>query len=323
MQEEDQTDGEYIMLDATDISNDAHNIISLDDYIKADKTGIDYSDFYLFISCRRSSLCFYRKLSIDLYKDEKSIEDINSLIINFKGKRIYRIHDIHDYTFIDGYEGFKNYCKNLNINLVIGNYIYNNESKIISAILKNLGIPYCVIPNLINDTIFKDYGNEKIYDILIYGSMGFCYILRKRMLDIIKRTSRWKSRIISFNELTGAELSKEINKSYLSVSTCSTFEYLVCKYIEIPLSGSLVIGNMPEQGKSLFSDDDFIHVTNDMTDQEIIDIVDTAITNKADILHKIKRLNDKLEFFKVKYLNNYLCKCIDFLKTQLGVSTLI
>jgi len=314
--QKDQTDGEYIMLDATDISNDACNIITLDDYINADKTAFDYSNFYLLISCRRSSVCSYRKMCSDLYKDEKSIEDINSLIINFKGKRIYRIHDIHNYTFIDGYEGFKNYCKNLNINLVIGNYIYNNESKIISAILKNLSIPYCVIPNLINDAIFKEYGNEKIYDILIYGNMGFCYILRKRMLDIIKRTSRWRSRIVSFNELTGAELSKEINKSYLSVSTCSTFEYLVYKYIEIPLSGSLVIGNMPEQGRSLFCNEDFIRVTNDMTDQEIIDIVDTAIANKVDILHKIKRTNDKLQFFKVKYLNNYLRKCIDFFENS-------
>lgn len=314
---EDKTDGEYITLDATDISNNAAlNIISLDDYIKADNTSIDYSNSYLIISFVRSSVCAYRNMCIDLYKDKKSIEYINSLIIHFKGKRILRIHDIHDYTFIDGYDGFKNYCKNLNINLVIGNYIYNQESKIISSILKNLSIPYYVTPNLINDNIFKEYGNEKMYDILIYGHMGFCYILRKRIHDIIKRTPRWKSRIISYNELTGAELSKEINKSYLSVATGSTFEYFVCKYIEIPMSGSLVIGNMPEQGKSLFVDDDFIHITNNMTDEEIINIIDTAIANKQELLNKIKVVTNKLEFYKIKYLNNYLRKCINFFENM-------
>ena len=274
---------------------------------------IDYSNFYLLITNNRSSLVSYRSFFCnDLYPNEKSILNINSLILNFKGKRIFRIHDIHDYTFIDGYNGFENYCKNVNINLVIGNYIYNNESKIINSILKKLSITYCVIPNLINSQIFKNYNNEKIYDILIYGNMGFCYILRKRMLDIIQKTTKWKSRIISFNELTGVELANEINKSYLSVATCSTFEYFLCKYIEIPFSNSLVIGNLPEQGKMLFNNDDFIYINNEMTDMEIINIIDKILENKKDILDKINNLNNKLEFYKFKYINNYYNKCIEF-----------
>ena len=82
------------------------------------------------------------------------------------------------------------------------------------------------------------------------------------------------------------------------------------------MSGSLVIGNMPEQGKSLFVDDDFIHITNNMTDEEIINIIDTAIANKQELLNKIKVVTNKLEFYKIKYLNNYLRKCINFFENM-------
>jgi len=311
--EHNQEDGHLITLANDDIfESKTKNIITLEKYIKSiiDNSIEDYSNWYLLIYCIMSSVSAYRVYNVQLYPDEKSINDINTLILNFKGKRIFHIHDIHDYTFIDGYFGFKNYCKNNNINLVIGNYIYNNESKIINSILKDLEIPYYVIPNLINDNIFKNYNNDKIYDILIYGNMGFCYILRKRMLDIIKKTTKWKSRIIEFNELTGIELSEEINKSYLSVATCSTFEYFLCKYIEIPMSSSLVIGNLPEQGKMLFGNDDFIQINDNMTDIEIIDKIDKVLENKTIILDKIKIMSNKLEFFKLKYKNIYLNKCI-------------
>jgi hypothetical protein len=312
-------DGTYLLLTQHDIDNFKHTkkIINFDAYLSSgdDK---NYSDYYLLINYCRTSIIGCRHLFCpELYKDEQSIETVNLKILNFPGKRILQIHDIHDYTFINGFDGFKNFCKNVNINLVIGNYIYNNESKIIYSILNDLSIKYCVIPNLVNFNVFKDYNNEKIYDILIYGSLGFCYPLRRRMVKLIEQNSKWKSRIISYNELTSCELSKEINKSYLSVSTCSTFEYLVCKYTEISRSNSLIIGNMPDQGKLLYGDDDFIHINNNMSDDEIINIINKTLENKEAIMDKIKNVNNKLEIYNSKYQTQYIHKCIDFFETSI------
>jgi hypothetical protein len=310
-------DGTYILINKDDVDNFKNDkkIVNFDHYLNS--LNKDYSNYYLLIHyCRTSLISYSNYLCSRLYPDEKSIATVNSHILNFPGKKILQIHDNHDYTYKNGFEGLRKFCKEVNIHLVFGNYIFNNESRIIYPILKELSIAYCVIPNLVNFNIFKEYKNEKIYDILIYGSMDGCYPLRRRMVNLIRETPKWKSRIISYNELSGIGLSKEINKSYLSVATCSTFEYLVCKYTEISRSGSLIVGNMPEQGKYLYNEDDFININNNMTDEEIIDIIDKTLENKQLILDKIQNVYNKLEFYNSKYQNVYINKCIEFLDNQ-------
>jgi len=306
----------YIQLNESDIQNldiNLYNIIYLDEYLKSENDTIDYSNYYLFINYNRTNITSYNHLYNDLYIDDETTDKINKKILNFSGKKILHIHDIHDYTFKDGYNSFYNYLEMFNIDFVIGNYIYNKEYEIINSIVNKLNKKICIIPNLVDSNIFRNYYKEKIYDILIYGMIADCYILRKRLLDIIKNNKEdWKIRIIEYNELTNTELSKEINKSYLSVATSSIYEYFVFKYIEIPLSQSLVIGDMPLQGKKLFDEDNFININNNMTDDEIINIINISLNDKKSILEKINIFNTKLEFYKLKYLRFYYVKAINY-----------
>jgi hypothetical protein len=171
------------------------------------------------------------------------------------------------------------------------------------------------MPNVINSDIFKDYNHEKIYDILIYGSMAACYPFRKRLLNIIENnTSNWKTRIIYIEDnIRGEHLAREINKSYLCVACDSIFNYFLNKYIEIPLANSLLIGSMPIQGNSLFDENSYIHIDNNMSDEEIINIINISLMDKQRIIEKITHFTPKLEFYKSKYYYNYVIKGIDFL----------
>lgn len=307
----------YIQLNEFDIQNldiNLYKIIYVDEYLKSENDTIDYSNYYLFIHYNRTNIISYNYIYNDLYTDDETTDKINKKILNFNGKKILIIHDIHDYTFKDGYNSFYNYLEMFNIDLVIGNYMYNKEYEIINSIVNKLNKKICTIPNLVDSNVFRNYDQEKIYDILIYGMIADCYVLRKRLLDIIKNNKEnWKIRIIEYNEMDGVELSKEINKSYLSIATSSIYEYFVFKYIEISLSQSLVIGDMPLQGKKLFDDNNFININNDMTDDEIINIINITLNDKKSILEKINMFNSKLEFYKSKYLIFYHVKAINYL----------
>ena len=225
---------------------------------------------------------------------------------------------MHDYTISNGYPEFFNYCKNIKIDYVISNYSNNFEYDIIRNGLTNIRIPIATIPNLINTNIFKNYNIDKCYDILIYGNMAGCYPFRRRMLKILEEnTSNWKVRIIKFNELTTQELSKEINKSYLSVATKSIYDYLVCKYFEIPFSNSLIVGDMPIQGYEIFKEY-YLDINNNMNDEEIICKITDFLNNKDMIIKKIEELNDKLFLLSADYKIYYHIKAMDyFLNNQL------
>ena len=56
------------------------------------------------------------------------------------------------------------------------------------------------------------------------------------------------------NKVVDSELSQLINKAKITISTCSSFNYLLKKYIEISLSGSIIAGNFPETEENLYKD---------------------------------------------------------------------
>ena len=306
-----------LQLNESNIDNNKYKIVDFLQLYNKNDSNIDYSEYYMIISYTDTECIGYDYFII---KDKEEINKRNLFLSNFKGKKILLIHDIHDYTFRNQtYDSFKSFCKQVKIDLVIGNYIFNNESKIIEDILLELNIKYCVMPNLIDSDMFKDYNHEKIYDILIYGCMAECYSFRRRLLNIIKSNkSNWKTRIIYIEDkICGEKLSREINKSYLCVACDSIYNYFLMKYIEIPLSNSFLIGSMPMQGNSLFDANSYIHIDSNMSDEEIINIINISLTDKQRIIENITNFTPKLEFYKRKYYNNYLTLGIDFLNNKI------
>ena len=135
-------------------------------------------------------------------------------------------------------------------------------------------VKYFDYPHFINLDTFKDYGLEKEYDIILYGSTEEAiYPFRKRLFELIL-DSDLKVNHIPFggyhgkNSFQGESLAREINKSKIGISTRSTRDCLIKKYLEIPACRTAVAGNIPSE----FADnkDLVIELNEAMTSEQII-----------------------------------------------------
>ena len=138
-----------------------------------------------------------------------------------------------------------------------------------------------------DNKVFKDHKLEKKYDILIYGTRNFPYnILNNENLQVIinykkdykKKFNKECPNKIDFYELrtklenilikyrhkynirildngkniksypiTGENLSKLINQSYMTVCCSSVCDLLFYKHLEIPASNSVILGDYPNK----------------------------------------------------------------------------
>lgn len=184
----------------------------------------------------------------------------------------------------------------------------------------------------VNTSIYKDYGLDKKYDILFYGSHTFSYEyknediisiqnwvkkyeninntvinykikfypLREKILRIINNNLH-KYNVCILPEATisncfcaaNEELAKLINQSYLTIACPSIADVLFHKHLEISASKSVILGNYPSDYADLF-EGNIIKVDEFMSDEEIISIIDNALSNKEkliemsnDFYHKI------------------------------------
>lgn len=149
-----------------------------------------------------------------------------------------------------------------------------------------------------NNSHFKNWNQEKIYDVCVYGSHDpINYPLRYKLLNILitlDKNNLIKLRWIKSNEgLKEESLSKEINKSYLTVA-CKTFKHdrFLGKYQEIPFSYSCILGNIPTRYKKILKDN-MVEVNLNMSDNEIANIILESLKDKKLILEKINNLYSK------------------------------
>jgi hypothetical protein len=211
--------------------------------------------------------------------------------------KIYTM-DLHDdFTFQGGIYGLVKYIQIHNINYLLtwveGDDVFEYQK--IKHLLNQLS-PHSkiiTVPHLINNTICKNYNQEKCYDLLVFGNTeARDYTFRYRVKNLlIKNSHKYKIKIINYGELWGEDLYKEINKSYLCLSTCMKYKYLVKKYFEISGCYSLIIGNMPQQGKKIFGNN-YINIEEHYSDDQILEIINKALSNKQEILQKTKKNYD-------------------------------
>jgi len=220
------------------------------------------------------------------------------LINNFYCTKMVYVSDCHEYTFKNGYDGLINLLKIYNIQYMCMRIKYSKEY----YLMKKLLYPYCkviAVPWVLKLNQFKDLSSKKEYDILFYGSdYPKSYPFRNRLkilLQTQKFQTNFKIRIIEWKEgFKGNNLFNEVSKSYLTVSTKSSFNYLVKKYFEIPLSNSFIIGDMADYGYDYFDNNDFINIENHMTDDNIFKIIQNALLDKNILLDKIEKTKNKV-----------------------------
>jgi hypothetical protein len=209
-------------------------------------------------------------------------------------------HDLHDFSL--------NYITNYKLNYNIENNYLNLNNNEYKKNLKNFLIKYNIkytisiyecyehiflnkflneyinksylLSHYYNENIFYNRNNKKIYDILIYGNTNDkIYPFRNRLLKICKSMNlnimEVKYDHVKNNTIIEDELSILINKSWLSISCCSIADYFVGKYLEIIGSGSIIIGNINDHGRTII-ENAFVEVNDNYSD-ELIKLINFII----------------------------------------------
>ena len=166
-----------------------------------------------------------------------------------------------------------------------------NNAKILHM-LKQYNIPYKIWNEYIDLNKFKNYDDEKKYDFLFYGHVDpNIYPLRTKIYNVLQEimytNPEIKIKIIDhgsydknvLNLPAQEELSVLLNKSRFSFATTSIYDLFLKKYIEIPLSGATIIGNIPSDYIELLNDK-IIVIDNECSFREIKQILLDAYNNK-------------------------------------------
>lgn len=243
--------------------------------------------------------------------------DINNILKKlFKNKSVYLIiYDIHPYSFdmklynktITNnltnndiqitYSDFNSLLEEYNIKHIIGSY----ECKESEYILKYCNIKYEIIHHHIDSKIFNvskkfNYDN-KIYDVLIFGSSissttsNLTYPLRSKIYNLLNNIQKKNIiRIKIVESIDFIELPSYIEKSWITVSTCGFSDYFVQKYIEIIACKSVILGNIPEQAKKIFDKDSYIHIDMNITDEEFENVILNNLKNKNKLINICEKM---------------------------------
>ena len=246
---------------------------------------------------------------------DKSEQIINDLV----NSNLITIYEIEDCYEVD------NLIYNINTfkyDYVI--YRYNCEQ--MNYIISKCNSKFIHYPHYINTNIFRQYNNEKSIDILLYGNTSNFYPFRQRLFNLIKKSglNYYYLPHPGYNEflnednpnkIIGSELSQLINKAKITISTCSSFNYLLKKYIEISLSGSIIAGNYPTTEENIYKNCMCLLDETD-TDEVIIEKIKNILNlSKEDYNHIIKE-SYKISIENHSYTNaierfnkiiNYIC----------------
>lgn len=168
------------------------------------------------------------------------------------------------------------------------------------------------MPHYLNSQLFTINNNQKTIDILLYGNTSNFYPFRQRLFKLIQQSglNYYYLPHPGYNEFLNennpnkiikSDLSNLISKAKITISTCSSFNYLLKKYIEISLSGSIIAGNYPHTEENIYKDCMCLLEETD-SDIDIIEKLKKILNLSSDEYNKI--INDSYDVS----VNNYTYK---------------
>lgn len=155
------------------------------------------------------------------------------------------------------------------------------------------------LPHHAHPDIFKPLNTDKSIDILMSGvSKEKHYPLKHRLFNLInkhKKTTLSNYNIythvhpgynneLSFMNINQINYNEIINKSKLCIACTSRYKYRLGKYVEIPMAGSVIVGDLPFEDKQF--NDFVIEINMEMTDDEILNTIINALNNPSIIENK-------------------------------------
>jgi len=299
--------------------DDRFKVIDIDDIKKEQIISKDYK-----VLIFGWNMCYYSKyytLKQEFYSKKIKELEVSSQVLNKTQELLNHSHKyliVQDFINKDDYQkgldSLLDYLKKHNFTGIITPYFKTEMINIIKENLPDLKIIH--LPHHIDETKFKDWKLTKDTDIFIFGNCTLSkYPFRNRIVKLLKNHTD-KFNLVSWdnlmaknyfkfnNKISNENLSKQINKSWLTLCTKSTSNALLGKYIETAMSKSCVIGNMPDDGKQYWQNN-LVEITEEMTDVEIIKKIEASLKNKDLLEFKSTKMQDDI---KVLYLSNFCNK---------------
>jgi hypothetical protein len=262
---------------------------------------------------------------IDLIVAYKPLDILGANELHKKYKCCLRYNEMYDilktWDEINGFEPTLVICH------------HYNDYKLFKESLEEINddrITFKYIPHSADEKAFKKWDFDgveipKLYDVMLVGafnvsnSFGVIYPLRNRLSKILQQLpKKYKWSILNHPSYVrqNAQQNKDadffgkaINSTKIAVSDSSIFNYRLGKYIEIPASGTVLAGDIPES-----TDEDVdklkqfvLEINMEMTDKQIIDTLVDCLENKQEYETKVQNgIDYAKEYTCEKYAQRFL-----------------
>lgn len=189
-------------------------------------------------------------------------------------------------------------------NLVICHH--DNDRKEYEELFKNFNlfpIKFVTIRHCAEKSVFKDYGLEKKYDILLVGalgvnsSLGQHYPLRDRMAKLLKKLPskvKWSiyrhpgySHSDAHTDKYLIDFAKAINSARMCITCSGKPKSRFGKYVEIPACGTALVGDIPDDEPEEFRKF-IIEINNEEDDYTILMRLEALLEDAHYRLFKVK-----------------------------------
>ena len=178
-------------------------------------------------------------------------------------------------------------------NLIVCHHL-NDCEKYVKLYENQINKKFIYLPHHANPEIFYNQYLEKDIDILIAGVIKEKnYPLKYRLSQLVKNNlQKYNIHTLShpgyiIDDAYSNKIQKDfayyINRSKLIISCTSSYNYRLGKYIEIPMCGGVIVGDIPYEEQ-----DDFrkfiVEVNMEMTDNEILNKIKMVLENRELLL---------------------------------------
>ena len=179
----------------------------------------------------------------------------------------------------------------------------------------------CISPKINPDQVsYKLLSTEK------YINFNEYYQFRKRIYNLLKQHPsfrRYKIKIIEWvskhdsEGIYDTQLFNLISKSKFTIATNANVQYMVRKYYEIPMAGSILMGNVPDYAPQIVKPN-MIHLLMSMSDRELISKMCHAIDHYSQYQY-MSRLGHIMQTVANIYPNDnyYIEDMINFHKNKI------
>ena len=138
-------------------------------------------------------------------------------------------------------------------------------------------------------------------DLLCYGSITeYIYPLRNRVSKLCTNGSDIKCKVIPNMTTANSKLvvkehglCNEINNSWITLATCSKFNYFLRKYIEIGATSSTLICNTTDDIK-YYLNNKYIYIDEKYTNEHILSLIKYYLNNKEILVYLSSECNKRI-----------------------------